>query len=140
MATSARNVFSGKITSVTEGPIHAEVELTTTGGDKVVAVVTEGSVKSLGLSVGTDAKAFVKAPWVMVLKGEEGVKFSARNHLSGKVTGIKLGAINSDVTVTLPGSTEVQAVITNEAVTELALVAGDAVSVLFKASHVILGA
>ena len=32
------------------------------------------------------------------------------------------------------------AVITNEAVTELALVAGDAVSVLFKASHVILGA
>ena len=76
----------------------------------------------------------------MVLKGEEGVKFSARNHLSGKVTGIKLGAINSDVTVTLPGGTDVQAVITNEAVTELALVAGDAVSVLFKASHVILGA
>ena len=106
MATSARNVFSGKITSVTEGPIHAEVELTTTGGDKVVAVVTEGSVKSLGLSVGTDAKAFVKAPWVMVLKGEEGVKFTARNHLSGKVTGIKLGAINSDVTVTLPGGTD----------------------------------
>ena len=139
MATSARNVFSGKITSVIEGPIHAEVELVTTGGDKVVAVVTEGSVKSLGLAVGTEAKAFVKAPWVMLLKGEEGVRFSARNHLAGKVSAIKSGAVNSDVTVTLPGGTDVQAVITNEAVSELALVVGDAVSVLFKASHVILG-
>jgi len=131
MATSARNVFSGKITSVIEGPIHAEVELVTEGGDKVVAVVTEGSVKSLGLAVGTEAKAFVKAPWV---------KFSARNHLCGKVSAIKSGAVNSDVTVTLPGGTDVQAVITNEAVSELALVVGDGVSVLFKASHVILGA
>lgn len=139
MKISARNVFTGTITALAEGPINAEVELTTAGGDKVVAVVTEGSVKSLGLAVGTAASAYVKAPWVMVLAGEEGIRFSARNHLAGKVQSVTKGAVNSDVTVVLAGGALVHAVITNEAALELGLKEGAAASVLFKASNVILG-
>ncbi|MCH2219345.1 MAG: TOBE domain-containing protein, partial [Dechloromonas sp.] len=86
MSVSARNAFSGKITALSNGTVNAEVEIGLPGGDKIVAIVTEGSVKSLGLAVGKDAVAYVKAPWVMLLAGPRSVRFSARNQLSGKVS------------------------------------------------------
>ncbi|MCE1181000.1 MAG: TOBE domain-containing protein, partial [Rhodocyclales bacterium] len=52
MNVSARNVFKGQITGLVDGAVNAEVELTLPGGDKIVAIVTEGSVKSLGLALG----------------------------------------------------------------------------------------
>jgi molybdate transport system regulatory protein len=139
MKVSARNVFTGKITSLTDGAVNAEVELTTAGGDKIVAIVTEGSVKSLGLAVGQDAIAYVKAPWVMVLSGDADVRFSARNQFAGKVASVSKGAINAEVAIELPGGTVVYAVITNQAILELGLKPGAVATALIKASHVILG-
>lgn len=139
MNVSARNVFKGKITGLVDGAVNAEVELSTAGGDKIVAIVTEGSVKSLGLAVGQDAVAYVKAPWVMVLTGDSNVRFSARNQFAGKVTSVSKGAINAEVAIELPGGTVVYAVITNQAVLELGLKPGAAATALIKASHVVLG-
>lgn len=139
MNVSARNVFKGKITALVDGAVNAEVELTMPGGDKIVAIVTEASVKSLGLAVGKEAVAYVKAPWVMLLAGPANVKFSARNQLAGKVGKLQKGAVNTEVAVTLPGGTTVFAVVTNEAVMELGLKEGSEASALIKASHVILG-
>lgn len=139
MNVSARNVFKGTITALTDGAVNAQVELTTAGGDKIVAIVTEGSVHSLGLAVGKEAVAYVKAPWVMVLTGAGDVRFSARNQLAGTVTTLHKGAVNTEVGITLPGGATVFAVITNEAVMELGLKEGVAATALIKASHVILG-
>ena len=139
MKISARNCFPGTITALTCGPVNAEAELTLPGGDKLVAVVTSTSVADLGLAVGKPATAYVKAPWVMVLAGQADIRFSARNHLAGTVLQVEKGAVNSDVVVQLPGGSLVHAVITNEAVLELGLKPGAPASVLFKASHVILG-
>lgn len=139
MNISARNAFKGKITGLIHGAVNAEIELTLNSGDKIVAIVTEGSVKSLGLAVGKEAVAYVKAPWVMVLSGPPDIRFSARNQLAGTVSAIRKGAVNSEVAITLPGGTTVIAVITNEAVLELGLKEGAPASALIKASHVILG-
>jgi len=139
MSVSARNVFKGKITALVDGAVNAEVELTLSGGDKIVAIVTEGSVKSLGLAVGKEAVAYVKAPWVMLLAGVENVRFSARNQLAGKVSVLHKGAVNTEVGVKLVGGTTVFAVVTNEAVLELGLKEGADATALIKASHVILG-
>lgn len=139
MAVSARNVFNGKITALVDGAVNAEVEVTTAGGDRIVAIVTEGSVKSLGLAVGKEAVAYVKAPWVMVLAGDEKVRFSARNQLAGKVSELRKGGVNTEVGITLPGGSVVHAVITNEAVLELGLKDGAPATALVKASHVVLG-
>ncbi|WP_306607397.1 molybdopterin-binding protein [Azonexus sp.] len=139
MNVSARNVFAGKITALTGGAVNAEVELSLSGGDKIVAIVTEGSVQSLGLAVGKDAIAYVKAPWVMLLSGAKEVHFSARNQLTGKVSVVHKGAVNTEVGVLLPGGTTVYAVVTNEAVMELGLKEGAEATALIKASHVILG-
>jgi molybdate transport system regulatory protein len=139
MNVSARNVFKGKITGLTDGAVNAEVKLTTTDGDTIVAIVTEGSVKSLGLAVGQEALAYVKAPWVMVLTGQADVRFSARNQFAGKVTSVSKGAVNSEIAIELPGGSVIYAVITNEAVLELGLKPGAQATALLKASHVILG-
>jgi molybdate transport system regulatory protein len=139
MNVSARNVFRGKISSLVNGAVNAEVELILPEGDKIVAIVTKSSVDSLDLSVGKEAIAYVKAPWVMLLTGPKDVKFSARNQLAGKVTSVQKGAVNTEVAVTLPGGTVVYAVVTNEAVLELGLKPGVEASALIKANHVILG-
>ena len=139
MNVSARNVFKGKITALTDGVVNAEVELTLPGGDRIVAIVTEGSVKSLGLAVGKAAVAYVKAPWVMLLSGTPDVRFSARNQLAGTVDSLTKGAVNTEVGILLPGNTVVHAVVTNEAVLELGLKVGEPATALIKASNVVLG-
>jgi molybdate transport system regulatory protein len=139
MKVSARNVFKGTITDLINGTVNAEVELTTPGGDKIVAIVTEASVESLALAVGKEAIAYVKAPWVIVLTGKPEVKFSARNQLAGQVSKVQKGAVNSEVAITLLGGATVYSVLTNEAVLELGLKEGVEASALIKASHVILG-
>ena len=139
MKISARNVFEGRITALLDGQVNAEVEVTTPGGDRIVAIVTEGSVQALGLAVGQPAIAYVKAPWVMLLAGEGGVRFSARNQLEGMVDSLHKGAVNSDVAIRLAGGSLVHAVITNEAVLELGLKPGVPACALIKASHVVLG-
>jgi molybdate transport system regulatory protein len=138
MKVSARNAFKGTITAIQPGAVNAEVTLKTSAGDSLVAIVTEGSVKSLSLGVGKEVVALVKAPWVMVATQDAGLTFSARNQLAGQVSTLSKGAVNSEVGITLPGGTEVFAVITNEAVAELGLAPGKAASAIIKASHVIL--
>ncbi len=139
MKISARNVFEGSITALVDGTVNAEVEITTPGGDRIVAVVTEDSVQSLGLIVGKPAMALVKAPWVIVVTDDSGVKLSARNQLAGTVQHIEKGAINSEIAIKLTGGTVVYAVITNEAVMELGLKPDAPATALIKASHVVIG-
>ncbi len=139
MNVSARNVFEGKITELTDGAVNAEVEIILAGGDKIIAIVTEASVKSLGLGVGKAVVAYVKAPWVMLMTGLQDVKFSARNQLAGKVSAVNRGAVNTEVAVTLAGGSVVHAVVTNEAAVELGLATGVEATALIKASNVILG-
>lgn len=65
---SARNRFTGTVTSLHEGPVNAEVTLTMPGGHHVItAVVTEQSVKRLGLAVGHSATAVFKASSVFLV-------------------------------------------------------------------------
>lgn len=139
MQVSARNVFAGTLTAVVCGAVNAEVELTTAGGDVLVAVVTANSVQALGLAEGVSAVAYVKAPLVMLLTDGEGMRFSARNQLAGVVSALTRGAVNSEVALTLPGGTVVYAVVTNDAIKELDLREGAPATALIKASHVVLG-
>ena len=139
MKTSARNVFNGTVTALKHGSVNAEVELTVTGGDKIVAIVTEESVRSLGIEVDKPATALFKAPWVMLFVGDTGMRLSARNQFQGTISKVVRGAINTEVAVKLAGGTVITAVITNEAADELAVKEGLKASALIKASHVVLG-
>ncbi|MFA8326120.1 TOBE domain-containing protein [Burkholderia ubonensis] len=139
MKTSARNQLFGKVASIRRGAVNDEVALTLPGGQTIVAVVTHASTEALGLQVGADACALVKASWVM-LAADDGapVRVSARNQLHGAVETVKGGAVNSEVTLVLDGGGTLTAVVTNDSVDALQLAAGRRAIALFKASSVIL--
>ena len=139
MKISARNVLAGTVKNVTKGAVNAEVVLTLEGGDTVVAIITNHSVDSLGLREDSSAYAIIKASEVMIGKGVESAKLSARNILVGDVSRLEQGAVNSEVEIRLAGGTAVVASITKASVRALDLRQGDKVSAIIKASNVLVG-
>lgn len=65
MQLSARNQLKGKITGIKNGPVSTEVVLDI-NGQSITASITSGSAESLGLKVGDDAVAIIKASSVMI--------------------------------------------------------------------------
>jgi molybdate transport system regulatory protein len=139
MRISARNVLQGKVQNVIKGAVNAQVTLALEGGEPIVSIITNSSVDSLGLATGTLAFAIIKASEVIVGKGVEGAKLSARNVLAGEVTSVHDGAVNSEVEIRLAGGTTVVASITKESVQTLELQPGDRVSAIVKAPNVLIG-
>lgn len=68
MRLSARNQLSGTVVSVDLGAVMATVIIRLAGGDEIVSVITKDSADSLGLTVGDQVTAVVKATEVMVGK------------------------------------------------------------------------
>lgn len=139
MKVSARNVFKGKVGAFRPGSVNAEVEVVLAAGDRLVAVITMESAKTLAIAEGREVVALVKAPWVMLMTDSSGVRLSARNCLAGTVKSVEPGTVNAEVVLTLAGGSEVAAIVTKEAVGDLGLKPGVAATAVIKASHVILG-
>lgn len=67
------------------------------------------------------------------------MKVSARNVLKAKVKKVEHGAVNSEITLQLPGGSEVVSVITKTSAQNLDLKEGKDVYAIIKASNVIIG-
>jgi molybdopterin-binding protein len=66
------------------------------------------------------------------------MKLSARNVLKGKVKAVKLGTVNAEVVVQLPGKIEMVSIITKESAQTLKLKEGSEVYAVIKASNVMI--
>lgn len=66
------------------------------------------------------------------------MKISARNTLKGTVKKLVHGMVSSEVTVELPGGTEIVSVITKTSAENLALKEGLEVTIVIKASNVMI--
>ncbi len=66
MKLSARNVIKGRVKAITPGAVNVEVVIEIAPGVEVVSIITKNSAESLGLAVGKEAYAVVKASSVMV--------------------------------------------------------------------------
>lgn len=66
------------------------------------------------------------------------MKLSARNVIKGTVKEVRHGAVNTEVTVELPGGMEIVSIITKESAENLGLADGKEVYAVIKASNVLL--
>lgn len=66
------------------------------------------------------------------------MKLSARNVLKGKVVRVTPGAVNSEVTLELPGGAQVVSIITKESAEKLGLATGQEAYAVIKASNVMI--
>jgi molybdopterin-binding protein len=70
---------------------------------------------------------------------DKAMKLSARNQIQGQIVKVIKGQTTAHVRVDIGGGNIVTSSITNEAVDDLALTAGDTVTVIIKSSDVIIG-
>lgn len=66
MKISARNLLKGRIVQIVPGAVNCEVTLEVAPGVEIVSIITKSSVDSLGLAVGGNAFAVIKASSVMI--------------------------------------------------------------------------
>jgi molybdopterin-binding protein len=66
MKISARNQLKGKVVSIQEGAVNGIVVIDIGGGNEISATISMTAVKELGLQVGKEAVAVIKATSVMV--------------------------------------------------------------------------
>lgn len=70
MRLSARNQLTGKVKSIKEGIVTAEVVVTLDGGQEIVSVITMTSVQNLKLAVGSPVTVLIKSTEVMLAAEE----------------------------------------------------------------------
>ena len=66
------------------------------------------------------------------------MKTSARNVLKGKIVALKKGPVNTEVTLQLPGGTEIVATVTTTSAENMGLAEGIEATALIKATQVML--
>jgi molybdopterin-binding protein len=66
------------------------------------------------------------------------MEISARNNLKGTVKSVSPGAVNTEVTIGLPGGAEVVSIITKASAERLKLAVGNEVYAVIKASDVMI--
>lgn len=63
---SARNQIKGNVTEIREGAVNGIVKLDIPGGNHISATISMESISDLGLAVGKEAAAIIKATSVMI--------------------------------------------------------------------------
>lgn len=139
MKISARNQISGTVVEVKQGPVNSEVVVAVADGDKIVSVVTNDAINTLGLKVGSAAVCIFKAQSVLLGKADIALAVSARNKIKGTITEIKDGAVNCEVIISTPAGLTVTAIVTEDAKKDLALSKGDSIYAIIKASNILVG-
>lgn len=139
MNTSARNQFHGYVSQLVTGAVNDEVHIAVAPNLEIVATITHGSAQGLGLAVGKEAFALIKASSVIVANVQKGARYSARNSLAGTVERISEGAVNDEIVLDVGNGCSVVAIITRESTQALELQQGTKAIALFKASSVIVG-
>lgn len=66
MRLSARNVLKGTIKKIVPGAVNSEIIIELPGGSEIVSIITKESADTLGLKVGKEVYAVIKASNVMV--------------------------------------------------------------------------
>ena len=66
MKLSARTQFKGTVVAIDEGAVNGIVKIDIGGGNVMSATISMAAIRELGLAVGKEAYAVVKATSVMV--------------------------------------------------------------------------
>ncbi len=68
LCLSARNQFPGEVVAVEEGAVNGIVKIKALGDNVISATISMAAIKELGLTVGSEATAVIKATSVMIGK------------------------------------------------------------------------
>ncbi|MBD5553071.1 MAG: TOBE domain-containing protein [Desulfovibrio sp.] len=138
MKTSARNVFHGIVSGISENGILSSVSLETSNKLVVTAIITNTSRKNLNLERGTPAVALVKAPWVSIAPSSGRAAISPGNSFQGEVETIRRDELACEIQVRLDQGGLICSLYANGACPEAEIETGSCVIASFSPFSVIL--
>lgn len=139
LQTSARNQLHGTISGIRSCGVNDEVTLALPGGETITASLTHHSTQTLGLAVGGEAFALVKAPWIDVARDADLAGLPAANRLAGTIDAITDEGGQAEILLALPGGSRLAAVVPHETVSARGLAPGAGATAAFAAASVIIG-
>ena len=139
LRTSARNQLHGQVSRIRSQGRNDTITLQLAGGASIDAQITHDSTLRLGLEIGTDVFALIKAGWLEVLAADQ-PETIGHNCLSGTIEEI-LDAENgpSEVRIILPSHQILCALAEGERLQALKLKVGGVVKVQFTPSNILVG-
>src|SRR5574337_1026067 len=129
------NRLCGTIVSVTQGQIHAHVQILWKDIPLSV-IITKASCEDMHLSVGDTIYVLIKGTDIMLAKSFSGM-LSARNRAKGVVRQIIQGDVLSKIFVESQGDM-LHAIITNASLKDMDIRNGDEVTAIVKSTESIL--
>ena len=132
LKTSARNQLFGTVTEINPAACNSEVMLRLAGGVPLRVQITQPSIENLGLAVGQEAVALIKALWVQITPASEQVP-DGWNALSGQLQSIE----NGEASISLAHYGRLAGMISDDRAARLR--EGDQALAVFDSRSVILG-
>lgn len=68
MKISGRNKITGKVTKITNGITTCDIEIDAGNGIKIAGLITKSSADDMGIKMGDEITALIKATSVMFIK------------------------------------------------------------------------
>ncbi len=138
LRTSARNALRGVVSRVTSSAVGCEVVLEIDDNLQLTAAISRRSAESLGLTVGAEVLALIKASLISLAMEPPPPGARVPNALSGVILSREIDDANSEVVIEIAEGKTLVATLSREADGALALKPGDRILALIDASHIIL--
>ena len=136
--TSARNSFVGHVARVAADGIMAEVEVVTESGMSIFSLITEESLRTLKICIGTPVVATIKAPYIDISKQYASNDEGRRNKFTCSVERIASTEVLSEVTGHLEDGSGICSLVSKNVIESLNIDGGSLVDVYFKELSVVL--
>lgn len=102
LQTSARNQWFGTITARDHNHVQQHVDVLLADGEtRLKVAITAQSGERLGLDEGKEVLVLLKAPWVSITQDAKRAA-QADNQLTGRISHIERGELQTEVLMTLP--------------------------------------
>jgi molybdate transport system regulatory protein len=137
MKLSARNQLKGFVEYIESGYVNSTVYVRLQSGYSLISVITNDAVKDLELQLGDHVIGFFKSSATLVTT-DLTLNISARNKFQGHIETINEGVVTAEVITAIGNSDKVASIITKVSTKSLDLNKGDAISVIIKATDVMI--
>lgn len=135
---SARNQLKMRVVDIHKGAVESEIFMRHHNEETFMAIITNDSLETLDLEVGTEVYALFKANAV-VISTDTDLKKSDRNRFAGKVNRISRGNFDAEVVVELKGGGTLCSTMSIDVLEELKLQNGMDVVAFCKPNSIIIG-
>jgi molybdate transport system regulatory protein len=138
MKTSARNALRGTITKIASDALNAEIAVAVSDTTTIYAIITNDSLRDLGLCIGCEAIVLIKATFVVIALGSAAPAVSARNCVRGTILRCEKAAVSAEVVLDIGSGKTFAATISAHSADALGLSQGTAACAVFEAAHVVI--